>query len=93
MGRAAGRADALNTQCMGVQSGLDASGQSSARSQHPGGIVAALVDGSVRFINDFVETGDFVLAGEILTEQTDEEDFRTWQRLNVARDSLPVSDY
>jgi len=84
----------LNQQCMGVQTGLDASGQSTVRSQHPGGAVCAMADASVRFLSDFIETGDFGAAqGEVLLEQTDDQRFRTWQRLNVARDSFSVSEF
>ncbi|MEQ8848707.1 DUF1559 domain-containing protein [Botrimarina sp.] len=87
-------AGALNQQCMGVDASVDASGQSAVRSQHPGGVVAAMADGSVRFITDFIESGDFGEAvGEVLAEQTNDLRFRTWQRLNVARDSYSVSEY
>ncbi|QDT68869.1 Type II secretion system protein G precursor [Planctomycetes bacterium MalM25] len=86
-------AEGLNQKCMGVDAGVNNSGQSTVRSMHPGGVVAGLADASVRFIGDFVETGDFVLGGEIGVEQTRQDTFLTWQRLNVSRDSFTVSDY
>ena len=84
---------ALNQQCMGVDTGVDASGQSTVRSQHPGGVVAALADASVRFIGEFIETGDFEIGPHIRDNQITEDVFLTWQRLNVARDGYTVSDY
>ena len=86
-------AEGLNQQCMGVDAGVNNSGQSTVRSMHPGGAVAALADASVRFIGDFIETGDFVVGGFIEIDQTEQQNFLTWQRLNVARDAFPVSDY
>ncbi|MEO0529485.1 MAG: DUF1559 domain-containing protein, partial [Planctomycetota bacterium] len=83
----------LNQQCMGVDRSVDASGQSTVRSQHPGGVIGALADASVRYFSDSIETGAFTLAGEIQAEQTNEDDFLTWQRLNVSRDSFTVSEY
>ena len=85
----AGSSDELSRLCMGVQAGLEESGQSVARSLHPGGINVAMADGSVRFISDFVQTGDFVISGAGVSEdQVNDEEFLLWQRLNTSRDGF-----
>ncbi len=83
----------LSVQCMAPDPGTNESGQSVVRSMHPGGVNAALADASVRFIGDFVETGDFSVAGKITVDQTTPDQFLTWQRLNISRDAYPVSEY
>jgi len=50
--------------------------QACPRSQHPGGIYVAFVDGSVHWIGDFIETQSD--AGSV------------WDRLNMADDGLSV---
>jgi type II secretory pathway pseudopilin PulG len=76
-------AEALKQECMDADA-VD-SGQVVARSFHPGGVFAALADGSVRFISDFVETGDVVQNGYI-DGAAEIKNFRVWQRLNVSAD-------
>ena len=85
--------EALSLQCMAPDVGTNASGQSVIRSLHPGGINAAMADASVHFISDFVETGDFIIEGKISVSQTSEDQFLTWQRLNISRDSYIVSEF
>lgn len=86
-------APALNMQCMGIDGSVDASGQSTVRSQHVGGVVVGMADGSVRFIGDFIESGDVLVGGYLTEQQTTAEKFLTWQRLNVSRDAFAVTDY
>ena len=65
------------------------SAQSVVRSLHVGGAHAALLDGSVRFLGDFIDIGR-VATGEYLgtnTSDTLEANFGVWQRLNVSSDS------
>ena len=81
----------LNADCMGIDSNVDASGQSTVRSRHPGGANVAMADGSVRFLGDFIDQGDIgLISGSIEKPQTNEAIFRTWQRLNISRDGYPV---
>jgi prepilin-type N-terminal cleavage/methylation domain-containing protein len=89
--------DSMRAECMYPYGG-DASGQSVMRSTHPGGIFVAMADASVRFISDFIDTGqqtaavaDGRLGGAFNTSPAN---FRTWQRLNLAADGFPIdSDY
>jgi prepilin-type N-terminal cleavage/methylation domain-containing protein len=66
------------------------SGQVSVRSVHPGGAFIALADASVRFISDFVETGELVYEGFVGESgpPDDKVTFRVWQRLNVSADAM-----
>jgi prepilin-type processing-associated H-X9-DG protein len=84
----------LKSQCMFPQPGLDLSGQSVVRSRHSGGANAAMADGSVHFISDFIEYGDVICDGVIDIDPDPKDitsdDFRAWQRLNVSRDGFPV---
>jgi len=71
----------LTKECMGCCSGCNSS-QGTARSRHPGGVNVCMVDGSTRFISDFIEKA---------TSWTPNlNDFRTWERLNASADRLPV---
>lgn len=71
----------LTRECMGCCQGCQSS-QGAARSRHPGGVNVCLVDGSVRFVSDFVEKAS--------AWSLSLKDFRTWERLNASADRLPV---
>ena len=49
----------LRDECMTCNASRGREGQTGARSRHPGGVHAALVDGSVHFISDDIETSRF----------------------------------
>jgi Protein of unknown function (DUF1559) len=68
-------------------SSWDISAQVAARSKHVGGIYAAMCDGSVQFISDFVDAGQQT-AG--LTCQ--ESAFGVWQRLNCPDDGYVIAN-
>jgi prepilin-type N-terminal cleavage/methylation domain-containing protein len=91
---------ALNAQCMGVDTNVNASGQSTVKSQHPGGALVAMVDGSVLFLGDFIDFGA-ITPGEIgecigcpppNKDMIDPEYFRVWQRLNISRDDYALEN-
>ncbi|HEX6961805.1 MAG TPA: DUF1559 domain-containing protein [Lacipirellula sp.] len=81
-------AAALEQECM--QAATVNSGQSSVRSLHPGGAFVALADASVRFISDFVDTGELIYEGYVGETGPPNPDvtFRVWQRLNVGADGM-----
>jgi len=73
----------MQLECMGCyQTGFY---QSVTRSTHPGGVFAALADGSVRFISDHVETGYQTVGFD-----PDPAKFLTWQRIIVSSDRYPI---
>lgn len=80
--------DVLKRECMYPYE-YGASSQAGTRSQHPGGVNVAMADASVRFIDNYIETG--------VTPPVFEYDpgypntFGVWQRLNLSQDELPVS--
>jgi prepilin-type processing-associated H-X9-DG protein len=88
---------ALAADCMLPQPGLDQSGQSVVRSRHSGGANAAMADGSVHFLSDFIDSGEVVVDGAINSDPDPNDvttsDFRTWQRLNVSRDGYTTDSY
>ena len=78
----------LMSQCMMPSKGVNASGQSTVRSVHPGGVFVAMADGSVHFVSDFIQPGT-VGAGAFLGFNPDDlldNVFGVWQRLNIAAD-------
>jgi prepilin-type N-terminal cleavage/methylation domain-containing protein/prepilin-type processing-associated H-X9-DG protein len=91
---------ALKQQCMAIGYD-DQSGESAFRSRHPGGIYAAMADGSVRFISDNIQSGDQLYMGSAQSKircqegacNTSPDKFGIWQRLNVARDGYEVGEY
>lgn len=82
----------LLAECMSM--GWDHSVSVTMRSKHPGGIHAAMGDGSVRFITDNVE---FTRLGPGYLDASNrgtciEQNYGVWQRLNSANDGFPVGD-
>ena len=65
----------LRRECMLPDASYNQSAQSVVRSVHPGGVHVAMADGSVRFINDFIESG-----AQANGVDPDPSVFRTWQR-------------
>ncbi|TWT35292.1 hypothetical protein KOR34_01800 [Posidoniimonas corsicana] len=85
--------DLFRGECMAIGY-VQRSGQSVVRSRHPGGANAAMADGSVTFISDFIESGIQPFHGSVASKiggangdgSTSPELFGAWQRLNVSRD-------
>jgi prepilin-type N-terminal cleavage/methylation domain-containing protein len=76
------------SQCMGCNRNGGDNTQTAARSNHPGGIFVCMVDGSVQFLSDFIDTltiWDLTPYGILPNE------LGTWQRLNASADSAVVS--
>jgi hypothetical protein len=98
-----GGRDRLIAECMMPGTGFNSTdmGQSVVRSVHTGGVFVALADASVRFISDFIETGTMPNAANpcakirsgLNPDPTNPDLLRTWQRLNLSGDGLPVSEY
>jgi prepilin-type N-terminal cleavage/methylation domain-containing protein/prepilin-type processing-associated H-X9-DG protein len=85
--------DTLVAQCMGLDTNVPYSGQSTVRSRHPGGAMVAMADSSVQFLSDFIDFGDIgPEIGEYIEFETgnDSTRFRVWQRLNVSRDDHAI---
>ncbi len=76
---------AVTQACMGC---VDGNTQAVPRSSHYAGIYVAMCDGSVRFIADFIESGDPWSFDP--TQPVDPTVFLTWQRLNASADALPI---
>jgi prepilin-type N-terminal cleavage/methylation domain-containing protein len=63
------------------------SAQSTSRSKHTGGIYAAMCDGSVQFISDFINAG-----AQTAGLRCDPAVFGTWQRLNCPDDGHVINE-
>lgn len=72
-------------ECMTCWTGCDVNYQGTCRSKHPGGVNTAFCDGSVHYIVDSVESG-----GNWADCNDKVRGFRTWERLIVSADSLPI---
>jgi prepilin-type N-terminal cleavage/methylation domain-containing protein/prepilin-type processing-associated H-X9-DG protein len=84
---------ALQMECMRPDVGVNASGQSTVRSRHPGGAHVAMADGSVHFLTDFIDTGNMPISSYINEGTKQWEDpnlFRTWQRLLISGDGYAI---
>ena len=57
--------------------------QQTARSMHPGGVMVAMCDGSVTWINDYIETG--------VTWGSPPGAIRLWDKLNLSNDGLAMN--
>lgn len=95
-----GRAQ-LRLECMMPGTGFTpASGQSTVRSVHTGGVFVTMADGSVHFISDHIDTGAMPnspsTGAKIRVDgpgdPTNPAVFRTWQRLNVSAENLPTDE-
>lgn len=73
----------LLEQCMSVAAGWNFSTQAAPRSLHAGGIQVGFVDGSARFISDYIETR----TGGVNIE---ERYFGTWERLTSSADGQVI---
>jgi prepilin-type N-terminal cleavage/methylation domain-containing protein/prepilin-type processing-associated H-X9-DG protein len=83
----------LRSECMNP--GWNNSVSVNMRSKHPGGVHAAMGDGSVRFISDNVENNNLLGPGYLENGRTGpciEQDYAIWQRLNSANDGFPIND-
>lgn len=83
----------LRSECMNP--GWNQSVSVNMRSKHPGGIHAAMGDGSVRFIIDNIENNNLLGPGYLENSRTGaciERDYAIWQRLNSANDGFPIND-
>jgi prepilin-type processing-associated H-X9-DG protein len=69
---------------MACSSGNWPNWQQTARSMHKGGVNIALADGSVRWINDYID----ISSGNITASPPT---FSVWDRLNLSRDGQPLS--
>lgn len=79
----------LRAECMLPfnSSSWNVSAQSTSRSKHTGGIYAAMCDGSVQFISDFINAG-----AQTAGLRCDPAVFGTWQRLNCPDDGHVIND-
>jgi prepilin-type N-terminal cleavage/methylation domain-containing protein/prepilin-type processing-associated H-X9-DG protein len=78
-------AQTMMRECMTCWYDCNVNYQGTCRSKHPGGVNTAFADGSVHFIVDSVESG-----GNWADCNDKVRGFRTWERLIVSADSLPI---
>ena len=81
----------LLSECMYPSEGVNFSGQNVVRSIHPGGIFAAMADGSVHFISDFIQAGTIKNSSFIGINDTDLLSMGVWQYLNISADARLAS--
>jgi prepilin-type processing-associated H-X9-DG protein len=80
---AVGGVAALQKMGMACSGGNWPNWQQTARSMHGGGVNVALADGSVRWINDYID----ISSGNITNNPPT---FSVWDRLNLSRDGQPL---
>lgn len=82
-------ADLLRVECMlpFSSSSWNVSAQTVSRSTHPGGVFAAMCDGSVQFVSDFIDAGQQTNGLRCAPEV-----FGTWQRMNCPDDELVINN-
>ncbi len=79
----------LRAECMMPDRNVNASGESVVRSVHVGGAFVAMADASVRFISDFIDSGNITGGACIGCSNPNDillQNFGVWQRLNVSTD-------
>lgn len=90
----AGGAAVLRTQCMtcyDATGGTNVSNQAAPRSRHPGGVYVTMVDGSVRFISNYIEKNFGDTWDANLTQfGGDATRLLCWQRLCISQDGQVV---
>jgi len=88
---AAGGFESLASQSMGCCSN-SSNTQGGVRSTHAGGVTICLADGSVRFLNDMIETtvSPWFWPGSLTEISNNPDNFKVWQRLNASCDGMPV---
>ena len=82
----------LVQQCMPAGSSGSGNASGHFRSQHAGGIFAAMCDGSVQFISNSVEVGDKSIGYYAWSTTNDPTGMGTWERLNASGDGLVLDD-
>jgi prepilin-type N-terminal cleavage/methylation domain-containing protein/prepilin-type processing-associated H-X9-DG protein len=80
----------LRKQCMDVPISWNKSTQAAPRSTHEGGVNVAFVDGSVRFISDYIATRQGF--NNFNPAVFDPTDFATWEQLTASADGLVIMD-
>ncbi len=81
----------LRAECMMPDSGVNASGESVIRSVHVGGAFVAMADASVRFVSDFIDSGNITGGSCIGCSNPNDilqQNFGIWQRLNISTDGM-----
>ena len=81
----------LRSECMYNDPGVNVSGQNVVRSIHPGGVFAAMADGSVQFLSDFIQAGTLGSSSFIGINDTDLQSMGVWQYLNISADARLAS--
>jgi prepilin-type N-terminal cleavage/methylation domain-containing protein len=82
----------LRSECMYNDPGVNVSGQNVVRSIHPGGVFAAMADGSVQFLSDFIQAGNIPGGSSFIGYgANDLQLMGVWQSLNLSADGRVAS--